>query len=82
MTEAWTVAVGNVPFFKNKRVKKALEIISKQEGLIGVHPVPPRGNLLLFDTENNAKGARNMLTFYGIECGDNICKVMYDEISN
>lgn len=81
--EVWTVAVGNIPplpdFLMPKVVKKALEVIKEQEGLIGVTPMPPRGTLLLFDTENNAKGARNVLRFNGIKCGDNICKGYVDE---
>lgn len=39
----------------------------------------PRGTLLLFDTENNAKGARNVLRFNGVKCGDNICKAYVDK---
>ena len=65
-----------------KGVTKAIELIKEQEGLVGVTPMYPRGTLLLFDTENNAKGARNVLRFNGVKCGDNICKVFIDEVEN
>ena len=76
----WTVAVGNAPgplAFPSTRctAKKAIEIIKQQEGLVGVHPEPPRGTLLLFRTENDAKRARNVLRAATIECGKNICEV-------
>ena len=66
--EVYTVAVGNMPmlpkFLMPKAVTDAIEIIKKQEGLIGVTPMYPRGTLLLFDTENNAKGARNVVHLF------------------
>lgn len=65
-----------------KGVTRAIELINEQEGLLGVTPMPPRGTLLLFDTENHAKGARNMLRFNGVKCGDNICKGIIDEEEN
>ena len=81
--EVYTVAVGNLPllpkFLMPKNVTKAIELIRDQEGLIGVTPMYPRGTLLLFDTENNAKGARNVLRFNGVKCGDNICKAFVDK---
>lgn len=79
--EVWTVAVGNLPMlpFLHKGVKQAIKLIKEQEGFIAVHPVYPRGTLLLFDTENNAKGARNVLRFNGVKCGDNICKAIVDD---
>lgn len=80
--EVWTVAVGNLPILPKelmpKGVTEAIKLIKEQEGLIGVTPMYPRGTLLLFDTENNAKGARNMLRFNGVKCGDNICKAFVD----
>lgn len=81
--EVYTVAVGNIPMLPKmlmpKAVKAAIKLISEQEGLIGVTPMYPRGTLLLFDTENNAKGARNVLRFNGVQCGTNICKAYVDE---
>lgn len=81
--EVWTVAVGNIPLLPRvlmpKGVTKAIKLIKEQKGLIGVTPMYPRGTLLLFDTENNAKGARNMLRFNGVKCGDNICQAFVDK---
>ncbi len=79
--ELWTVAVGNlplIPFLHKKAVRDAVKLIKEQDGFVGVYPIYPRGTLLLFDSENNAKGARNILRFRGIGCGSNICKVYAD----
>ena len=79
----WTVAVGTLPlrpkFLMPKATTDAIKIIKEQEGLVGVTPMYPRGTLLLFDTENHAKGARNVLRFHGIVVGTNICKAYVDE---
>ena len=77
----WSVSVGNLPLIKTKRVRMAIKIISEQDGFIGLCPCYPHGTLCLFDTENNAKGARNIMRYEGIECGDNICKVYIDKDS-
>ena len=72
--EVWSVAVGNVnPFLKASR--KAIEYIAKLDGLVGVHPHYPDGTLVLFESENSAKRARNMMESKGIKCGNNICKI-------
>ena len=76
---AWTVAVGNAPsIFSSLRVKrsakKALKYISELEGLIGFHPVPPKGTLCLFCTENDAIRAKNLMDAKGIKTGNNICE--------
>lgn len=71
--EVWSVAVGNVnPFMKASR--DAVKFISTLEGLVGVHPHYPDGTLILFETENQAKIARNKMQEKGIVCGHNICK--------
>ena len=81
--ELWTVTVGNLPilpkFLQPKGVREAVALIKEQEGFVAIYPQYPWGTLLLFDTENNAKGARNILRFRGIQCGDNICKVYADK---
>lgn len=77
--KAYTVAVGNVDPF-NKRSVAAVEYIKTLPGLIGVHPHYPDGTLILFDTENNAKIARNMMNAKGIQTGRNICEVEIDDI--
>lgn len=79
--ELWTVAVGNLPLIPwlNKGTREALKLIKEQEGFVGIYPNYPQGNLLLFDSENNAKGARNILRFRGVQCGTNICKVLVEK---
>lgn len=72
--KAYTVAIGNISPF-NKKSRDALKHIKKLEGLYGVHPLYPKGNLLLFKTENDAKRGRNELKAKGIQCGVNICEV-------
>lgn len=74
----WTVAVGNpVPPWASRKLKKAgkeaIEYIKTLEGFVGVNPVPGKGTLLLFRTENQAKGARNLLNMKGCPTGRNIC---------
>lgn len=78
--ECWGFAVGNITMnpFKMKKCKRALDYIMKQDGFLGFHPQPPRGTICVFDTENNAKGARNMCRSVGIECGKNIGKCFVD----
>lgn len=75
--EAWTVAVGNINPFK-KGCRKAVEFIKTLDGLLAVYPDYPRGTLLLFESENAAKIARNMLKAKGIQTGHNICKCEID----
>lgn len=81
MKLVWTVAVGHIPMFwwLRKGTREAVKLIKQQEGLLGIYNKYPQGTLLLFDTENNAKGARNMLKFHGIECGTNICRGLINE---
>jgi len=81
----YTVAVGNAPMpWASRKVKKSAEkafkFIAKLEGFVGVHPVPPRGTLCLFRTENDAKIARNKMNAEGIQTGDNICECYVDEM--
>ena len=76
-TKLYTVAIGNFkgPFASPRRMleeKRLIEEIKKLDGFYGVYPSPPNGTLLLFETENNAKGARNILRSLGVNCGRNI----------
>ena len=54
---------------KRKDFNKAIELIHKQKGYIGVNPVDFEKNVLIFDTLNNAKGARNNLKAKGVGVG-------------
>lgn len=77
----WSVSVGNLPFplFASKSVRLAVKLIKEQEGFLFFYPCYPHGTLCLFRTENDAKGARNVMRFKGIQCGDNICKLFVDK---
>ena len=77
--KAYTVAVGNFDPRK-KRSRQAVEFIKTLDGLIGVHPRPPYGTLILFDSENNAKIAKNLIEAKGIHTGRNICECEIDDI--
>ena len=74
----WSVATGNVnPIMKRSR--EAVKYIQTLDGFVAVHPTPDgRGTLWLFDSENNAKGARNLLRAKGVKCGSNICRFRWD----
>lgn len=76
--KAWAVGVGNADPF-NRASREALKFISKLSGLVGVHPYYPRGTLILFDSENSAKIARNEMNAVGIVTGDYICEVEIDD---
>ena len=79
----WAVGVGNLPMTPNpfvmKRASKAMKYIKGLKGFLGVSPKPPFGTLCLFKTENDAKGARNMMKAKGIEVGKEICEVYVDK---
>ena len=61
----------------SKRSKEAAEFMTKQDGFVAMSTVI--GNtLFLYDSENNAKGARNMARTKGIVCGNNICRFRID----
>ena len=74
----WSVATGNV----NPLMRKSREVakyIGSLEGFKAVHPTPEnRGTLWLFDSENHAKAARNLMRSKGIQCGNNICRFKWD----
>lgn len=79
--KVYTVAIGQIrlnPLIM-KRQKEALQYIQGLNGFIGFHPVIPYGTLCLFKTENDAKGARNLMRAKGIETGKNIGEVFIDK---
>lgn len=63
---------------KRKAMKQGMDFIKRQEGFKGVYPVDLWHTLLIFDTLNNAKGARNNLKAKGISVG-NVVPVLVDE---
>lgn len=59
-----------IPMFgKRKNMKAALDLIKSMQGFIGIHPVDLCHSLLIFDSLNNAKGARNILLSKGVTIG-------------
>lgn len=76
--KVYAVGTGNVDPLKRKS-RQAVKYCSKLNGLVGVHPHYPDGTLWLFDTENNAKIAKNKMESRGILTGRNICEVFIDE---
>ena len=77
MTKGYTVATGNVnPFMKRSR--EEVKYIQTLEGFIGVHPTQ-YGTLWIFDSKNNAKGAKNLMEYKGIKTGNNIVEIEFDE---
>lgn len=78
----YTVAIPNLPMFPNRRVRKFIKYISGLKGFVGIRPEYPYGTILVFMTENDAKGARNLINNYkGYEgnVGNNICEVYVPE---
>ena len=61
-----------------KGMEEALEYIKKLDGFIGVHPVDLWHTLLLFDTENNAKCARNLLRSKDVQCANYIVPILVE----
>ena len=75
----YTVAIGNVPILPNKKVKEFFRWVESLDGFVGIRPEYPRGTLLLFETENDAKGARNLIRAKGENVGNNICECFIDK---
>ena len=74
----YTVAIPNLPMIPNRKVKKFIKWIGELDGFVGIRPEYPRGTLLLFKTENDAKRARNQIRAYPNyegTVGNNICEV-------
>lgn len=86
--KAYTVAVPNLAgtlpgTMKPKELrdtKKLLNYCKKLDGFLGIHPMPPRGTLLIFKTENDAKRGRNLLANdLKVQTGHNICEIFIPE---
>lgn len=72
----YSVATGAISLV-NKRSREAYEFMAKQDGFVSIYPAIGH-TLFLYDSENNAKGARNMARTKGIQCGNNICRFKSD----
>ena len=78
----YAFAIPNLPIRPDKNVRKFLKYVEKLDGFQGLYPCYPDGTLLIFDTENNAKGGRNLIRNYpGVEfpVGDNIGEVFINK---
>ena len=74
----YSVSTGVINPLKRKS-RQAVDFLTKQEGFFAIHLAGDLGTLFLYETENDAKGVRNMAREKGILCGKNICKFEYDE---
>lgn len=54
---------------KRKAMEAGFKAVKECDGFIGVHPVDLWHTLLVFDTLNNAKAARNILKSKGMPLG-------------
>ena len=78
-THLFSVATGRIDAL-SKASRKAVKLVSEQEGFIGVNPTPDNNfTLWLFDTKWHAQRAKNIMEFKGIECGNNICEFEMQE---
>ena len=83
-TIVFTVGCGRMfPLITDKKkirkgIEEALDYIKKLEGFVGVHPVDLWHTLLLFDTENNAKRARNLLREKDVQCANYIVPILVE----
>lgn len=67
--KAYCFAVGNLAgtipgSFSRKHfkdTKKFLNYCKKLDGFLGIHPEAPRGTMIIFKTENDAKRAKNLI---------------------
>ena len=53
-----------------KRMKETLDYIKKLDGFYGIYPVDLWHTMLIFDTLNHAKAAKNMLRFKQVPIGN------------
>lgn len=74
--ELWAVGTMKLPKYLifNKNAKKLVELMKNREGLVGVHQ-HERGTLWLFETENQAIRARNLIKAEGFGVSKQIGKV-------
>lgn len=63
----------------NEETKKFIKWVNGLDGFLGIYPHYPHGNLLIFKTENDAKGGRNLIRARGIEVGKNIGEVFIEK---
>lgn len=74
----WAIGTGMIKVYK-KRSRMAADFIKQLDGFVGVHQVPERGILWLFDTRKNAIRARQNMDYKGIATGDDIVELFIPE---
>lgn len=62
-----------------KSKKQAVKYICNLDGFIGFHPIDLNSTMLLFETLNDAKGAKNLLDCEGYEVGILIPALVKDQ---
>lgn len=77
--KAYTVTIGNFSTPLTEEQKKVLEITQEFKGLIAFVPHYPDGTLLLFETLNDAKEARNIFRYENVLTGTNIVEIEFDK---
>ena len=78
----FTVAIGNFSFPPTKDQKKIAEVMKEEMKIKAICPMNPHGTLLLFETLNDAKEARNIFRSYGVKTGRNIVEGEFDFETN
>lgn len=68
--KAWSFAVPNlaglcgIPTPKQlAHSRKLLNYLKDLNGFLGIHPMPPRGTMVIFRTKNDAIRAKNLLIY-------------------
>lgn len=70
----FSVATGNFNPLKEASRKALDKIATEDKEIVAVYPTYPGGTLLFYETENEAKRARNRLVAWGFPVGNNICE--------
>lgn len=60
----WGFGIPNLPIKPNKKILRFLDYLATLDGFQGLYPWYPHGTIIIFDTENNAKGGRNLIRAY------------------
>lgn len=76
--KGYTVAIANLPLIPNRKITRFVKWVCELNGFIGIHPHHPNGTLLIFETKNHAKRAKNLIEDYGVHTGKNICEVEFE----
>lgn len=81
----YTVAIGNYDHAvlgseaERNAAKRDIAIIRALPGMVGIHPMYPHGNLVLFDSLGHARAARKSMEQHGIRTGHNIGRGELDD---